>query len=68
MQSKMPDLDATLTRGDTSHATRWLRENVQTHGGLYAPRDVIEQACGAAPSEAPLLGYLEEKFNGIYGL
>ena len=68
MQSKMPDLDATLIRGDTSHATRWLRENVQTHGGLYAPRDVIEQACGAAPSEAPLLGYLEEKFNGIYGL
>jgi carboxypeptidase Taq len=68
MQSKMPDLDATLTRGDTSHATRWLRENVQTHGGLYAPRDVIEQACGAAPSEAPLLGYLEEKFNGIYVL
>ncbi|MBT5294108.1 MAG: carboxypeptidase M32 [Octadecabacter sp.] len=68
MQSKMPDLDATLIRGDTSHATRWLRENVQTHGGLYAPRDVIEQACGAGPSEAPLLGYLEEKFNGIYGL
>lgn len=68
MQSKMPDLDATLARGDTSHATRWLRENVQTHGGLYAPRDVIEQACGAAPSEAPLLGYLEEKFNGIYVL
>ncbi|MCF2870757.1 carboxypeptidase M32 [Octadecabacter sp. G9-8] len=68
MRDKMPDLDATLARGDTSHATRWLRENVQTHGGLYAPRDVIEQACGAAPSEGPLLSYLEEKFNGIYGL
>lgn len=68
MRERMPDLDAPLARGDTSHATGWLRENVQTHGGLYTPKAVIEQACGAAPSEGPLLGYLEDKFNGIYGL
>ena len=68
MRKAMPGLDGPLSRGDTSHATGWLRENVQRHGGLYAPRDVIERACKFAPSEAPLLGYLEEKFNGIYGL
>lgn len=68
MRKGVPDVDAALARGDTSHATRWLRENVQTHGGLYAPRDVIAKACEFEPSEAPLLSYLEEKFGGIYGL
>ena len=68
MRSKVPDLDTALERGDTSLATRWLRENIQQYGGLYAPRDVIEKACGSVPSEAPLLNYLEDKFCGIYGL
>ncbi|MCW1950839.1 MAG: carboxypeptidase M32 [Octadecabacter sp.] len=68
MQKAVPDMDLALARGDTSHATRWLRENVQTHGGLYTPREVIEKACEFEPSEGPLLSYLEEKFNGIYGL
>ena len=31
-------------------------------------RAVIEQACGFAPSEAPLLGYLEQKFADLYDL
>lgn len=63
-----PELDSALANGNTAPATDWLRENVQRHGGLYAPRDVIERACGTAPSEAPLLDYLEDKFRGIYGL
>ena len=68
MRKAVPDLDADLSKGDTSAATKWLRENVQTHGGLYEPRDVIKRAAGVAPSEAPLLGYLKEKFSAIYGL
>jgi carboxypeptidase Taq len=68
MRSAVPTLDADLAKGDTSKATTWLRENVQTHGGLFEPKDVITRACGKAPSEAPLLTYLETKFGGIYGL
>lgn len=68
MRDSLPDLDAELARGDTTAATAWLRTNVQTHGGLYAPRDVIAKAAGKAPSEAPLLAYLEEKFTQIYDL
>jgi len=68
MRKALPDLDTALAQGDTTPATDWLRENVQTHGGLYEPREVIERAAGQAPSEAPLLAYLEEKFSGIYGL
>ena len=68
MRKALPNLDAELAKGDTSSATAWLGANVQTHGGLYEPRAVIEQASGQAPSEAPLLGYLKDKFSGIYGL
>ena len=68
MRRDVPNLDADLSRGDTLAATTWLRDNVQTHGGLFEPRDVITRAAGAAPTEAPLLAYLTEKFSNIYQL
>lgn len=68
MCTALPDLDTQLAQGDTSGATTWLRDNVQTHGGLYEPREVIAKARGAEPSEAPLLAYLKRKFTDIYGL
>ncbi|MDU9006806.1 carboxypeptidase M32 [Sedimentitalea todarodis] len=68
LRAAVPDLDAQLAEGDTSGATGWLRENLQRHGGLYAPREVIKRASGMEPSEAPLLGYLETKFSDIYSL
>ncbi len=64
----VPDLETQLAEGDTSAATAWLRDNVQRHGGLYAPREVITRACGFEPHEGPLLEYLEAKFRGIYRL
>ncbi|MFD0857912.1 carboxypeptidase M32 [Roseovarius aquimarinus] len=66
LRRAVPDLDAQLAKGDMSAAMAWLRENVQRHGGLYAPRDLITRACGEAPSEAPLMRYLEEKFGALY--
>ena len=68
LRADLPDLDAALGQGDTTPATRWLGENVQTHGGLRPPRASIRHACGFAPDEGPLLDYLEAKFAGIYGV
>ncbi|WP_146345424.1 carboxypeptidase M32 [Falsiphaeobacter marinintestinus] len=68
LRGAVPDLDTNLGQGDTSGATGWLRENLQRHGGLYAPRDVIERASGVTPGPEPLLAYLEAKFSEIYGL
>ncbi|MGR3378695.1 carboxypeptidase M32 [Salipiger abyssi] len=68
LRAAEPDLDAQLAAGDLEKATGWLRDNVQQYGGLYEPRAVIEKACGEAPSEAPLLDYLEAKFGALYGL
>lgn len=68
LRRAVPDLDAQLAQGATSGATGWLRDNVQRHGGLYEPREVIERAAGMAPSEEPLMSYLEAKFGQIYRL
>ena len=68
LRKDVPDLDTYLAEGDTTPALEWLRKNLQTHGGLYEPRDVVKRACGFEPSEGPLLDYLEAKFEGIYNL
>lgn len=68
LRDDLPGLDGDLARGDTSAATGWLREKVQRHGGLLEPRETIRQACGFAPSEAPLLDYLEAKYLALYAL
>ena len=68
LRAAVPGLDAELARGETGAATAWLRHEVQRHGGLRGPRATIEEACGFAPHEGPLLDYLEAKFRAIYRL
>ncbi|KIC48735.1 carboxypeptidase M32 [Tateyamaria sp. ANG-S1] len=67
LRAAVPDLDAQLAQGETSAATGWLRDNLQVHGSLYEPREMIERASGRAPGPEPLLAYLKDKFSGIYG-
>ena len=47
---------------------RVVGDQLQRHGGLYEPRDLVRRACGFEPSEGPLLDYLEAKFGEIYGV
>lgn len=68
LRAAVPDLEAGLARGDASAPTGWLRENLQRHGGLRPPAETIENACGFAPDEGPLLDYLEAKFGELYAL
>ena len=68
LRRDIPDLDDHLAKGDTSPATDWLKTAIHKHGGFLKPVDVISKASGAAPSEGPLLDYLEAKFSEIYRL
>ncbi len=68
MRAAVPGIDASLAQGSAAPATDWLRAHLQTLGGLRPPAATIEHACGFAPTEAPLLDYLEAKFSAIYGL
>ncbi|ETX27543.1 carboxypeptidase M32 [Roseivivax isoporae] len=66
LRRDLPDLDDRLAEGDLSAATGWLRENLQRHGGLYEPREVIERACGGPVDETALTTYLARKFRNMY--
>jgi carboxypeptidase Taq len=68
MREAIPELDEQLAQGDTARATGWLQNNVQKHGGLYEPREVIEKASGREPDPQPLIDYLKTKFSDIYKL
>ena len=68
LRAAVPDLDDRLSRGDTTAATGWLRQNVQQFGGLYQPVELITRATGDVPSEGPLLAYLGAKFTDLYDL
>lgn len=68
LRAAVPDLDAQLAAGELGIATGWLRDNLQVHGGLYEPVEVITRACGFAPDEGPLMAYLDAKFGALYGL
>ena len=68
MTSEIPNLDVSLSTGNLTQATAWLRENVQVHGSLFEPRATIEKAIGAKVTVKPLLNYLEEKYRDIYSL
>ncbi|AAV95324.1 carboxypeptidase M32 [Ruegeria pomeroyi] len=68
LRQAVPGLEADLAQGDTAAATGWLADQVQRHGGLYAPREVIARASGIEPGPEPLLDYLEAKFGALYDL
>jgi len=68
LRADLPELDDSLAGGDARPATEWLRAKLQRFGGLRPPAETIERACGFAPTEGPLLDYLEAKFAAIYRL
>ena len=66
MKREVSGLGEALAEGETEPARRWLGERIHRFGGLLKPRDLMERAIGEAPSEAPLLDYLDAKFGEIY--
>lgn len=68
MRRDLPDLDAALAAGDLAPARAWLGERVHRHGRTRTPGRIVTEAAGAAPSPAPLLAYLEEKYTALYGV
>lgn len=68
LRADLPALDSALAEGDVAPAQRWLCDKVHRHGALREGRETIVHACGFAPDEAPLVGYLQERFGMLYRL
>lgn len=68
IRSEIPNLDQAIERGELAGVVSWLNEKIHAKGKMFSPPALIESATGAAPSELPLLKYLEQKFSDLYAL
>ena len=62
------DTDGLMRAGELAPIIGWLRQRVHRRGSLQYPAEIIAAACGHAPTETPLLEYLEGKFAALYGV
>lgn len=68
IRASLGGLDAMIRAGDVTPIIDWLRTKIHRRGSILMPRELIEEATGAEPTEAPLLAYLQDKFGQLYGL
>ena len=62
------DLDGQIARGELLPLRDWLGDAVHAKGKLLRPRDLIEQATGAPPSQDAFVRYATRKFGEVYRL
>jgi carboxypeptidase Taq len=63
-----PQIPRQIEAGEFGTLLKWLRENIYRHGHKFPPNELVMRATGAPMSVAPYLGYLREKFGGLYRL
>ena len=64
---ELGDVYAEVEKGDLSHITGWLRENIHRHASYKTPGQVLEDTCGKFNPEY-YIAYLTEKYTTLYNL
>ncbi|MFC0618034.1 carboxypeptidase M32 [Deinococcus budaensis] len=67
-QAALPDLGASLARGEYGPLRTWLTEQIYRHGRTYTPHELLERTTGRGLDPAPYLAYLSGKYRDLYGL
>jgi carboxypeptidase Taq len=65
---EMPGLESDFARGDFSRLLGWLRKNIHVHGSRYRAADLCRRVTGEPLSHRPLIAYMTEKYEDIYGI
>jgi carboxypeptidase Taq len=65
-RAQHPSIDADTRRGDFTALLQWLRTHLHQHGRKFQPGELVERITGGGIDPAPYLGYLEEKYLGVY--
>ena len=61
-------LSAMFAEGEFEPLLDWLRRKIHRHGFCYHPGTLVRNACGAELDSQPLIRYLRNKLESIYGL
>jgi carboxypeptidase Taq len=68
IRAEIPDLEGKIGRGETGELAEWLRSEIHQHGRKFAPKDLLQKVLGTDRFDAePLIGYLTDKVNDLYG-
>ncbi len=65
---EIPDFEDKLRCGDMTELNSWMEKNVRQYGCCYTAGQMAEKVTGKRLDAKPFLGYLEEKYKGIYKL
>ncbi|WP_232699337.1 carboxypeptidase M32 [Brevibacillus daliensis] len=68
MQQQLPSYDELLRQGNLAPINEWLRTNIQQHGKLKTPKELLLDVTGEGVNATYLVDYLEKKFKAIYEL
>lgn len=68
ISEELPDLNASVARGETGDLSEWLKAEIHQHGRKYTPKELLNKVLGTdAFDPEPLVGYLTSKVNDLYG-
>lgn len=67
-RADLGQLDRDLARGDFRPLLGWLRREIHSFGQCFHPGQLIQRACGKPLDAKPLVNYLRQKLEPVYGL
>lgn len=66
--TELGDLSNMFARGEFLPLLHWLQQKIHAFGFCYHPGKLVERACGQPLHAKPLVNYLRNKLEPIYGL
>ncbi len=67
IEKEMPEWKQQIEKGNFHDTKKWLVKNVQSHGNLYDPPDLIKKITGEERTIKPYIRYLNQKYSRLYG-
>ncbi len=67
-QKDLPGIYEDFARGEFKRLLEWLSVNIHKQGFRYYSNDLCKKITGEPLSHKPLLDYLYDKYEGIYGI
>lgn len=59
------DFDNDVAKGEFTRINAWLRDNIQVHGAVYTPKQLIQKVCNEPFNPKYYADYLKSKFTAL---
>jgi carboxypeptidase Taq len=62
----LPDVSASIARGEFAPLLQWLREHIHLHGAKFTPQELVRRVTGEGINPQPYITYLTTKYRELY--